>query len=88
MRLEVKTDKETFSYSFYLRILIVVLSISLLFLLRITFLLGKISKYQEINHLCNLFLIEKSSFDFDRLSKLTRQTNKQKVWDICKEINK
>ena len=87
MRFEVKTDKETFSYSFYLKVLIIISSITLFFLLKLSFQLGKISKYQEINYLCNLFLIEKSSFNFNKLSKLTNETSKQKIWDLCKEIH-
>ena len=87
MRFEVKTDKETFSYSFYLKTLIGISAITLLLLIRFSFQLSKISEIQEINYLCNLFLVEKSSFDFKRLSKLTKITNKSKMWDFCKELN-
>ena len=33
-------------------------------------------------------VIEKSSLHFKKLSKLTNQTTKQKMWDLCREIIK
>ncbi|MAJ90419.1 MAG: hypothetical protein CMD08_03995 [Flavobacteriales bacterium] len=50
--------------------------------------LGKISSYYEINYLCKLLIIEKSSSNFKKLSKLTKQNTKQNMWDLCREIIK
>ena len=88
MRFEVKTDNQIFSNKL---ILITLVSTSLFFISVLTSAslnIVKISNYFEINYLCKLFLLEKSSFNFKRLSKLTNQTSKQKMWDLCKEILK
>ncbi len=88
MRFEFKTDKQNFyeyiisflSFSIFIYLIIVLTSISMN--------IGKISKSFEIKYLCNLFIVEKSSFNFKRLSNITKQTSKQKMWDICKEFIK
>ena len=88
MKFEVKTHnddplKSSFSFflTFVLLSFIVVLS-------SISIKLGQISKHYEINYLCSLLSIEKSSSDFKKLSKLTNQTSKQKIWDLCRQIAK
>ena len=88
MKFEVKTQnddllKSSFSVllSFAILIFIVVFS-------NISIKLGAISRHYEIDYLCKLLTIEKSSLNFKKLSKLTNQTNKQKMWDLCREIIK
>ena len=88
MKFEVKTQNDDLlksSFSVFLSVailsLIVVLS-------NISIKLGAISKHYEINYLCNLLTIEKSSLNFKKLSKLTNQKTKQKMWDLCREIVK
>ena len=88
MRFEVKTDQNRFSdkKSFLFSILILVY-FSLL-LLNISFNLNKLSRFYEINYLCNLLLVDKSPSNFSKLSKLTNKLNKQKVWEFCREFTK
>ena len=88
MKFEVKTQndeiwKSSFSFlsAFALLSFIVILS-------NISIKLGTISKYHEINYLCRLLTIEKSSLNFKKLSKLTNLNTKQKMWDLCREIVK
>ena len=88
MKFEVKTQnddllKSSFSVllSFAFLSFIVVLS-------NISIKLGSISRHYEINYLCNLLTIEKSSLNFKKLSNLTNQNTKQKMWDLCREIVK
>ena len=88
MKFEVKTQnddllKSSFSVllSFAFLSFIVVLS-------NIAIKLGSISRHYEINYLCNLLTIEKSSLNFKKLSNLTNQNTKQKMWDLCREIVK
>ena len=88
MKFEVKTQndellKSSFSVllSFAFLSFIVVLS-------SISIKLGSISRHYEINYLCNLLTIEKTSSDFKKLSNLTNQNTKQKMWDLCREIVK
>ncbi len=88
MKLEVKTQNDDFtksSFSFFLSF--VILSFIILFA-NLSIKLGTISRYYEINYLCKLLTIDKSSNNFKKLSKLTNQTSKQKIWDLCREIAK
>ena len=88
MKFEVKTQNDApwnSSFSFLLSIaifsFIVILS-------NISIKLGAISRHYEINYLCKLLTIDKSSLNFKKLSKLTNQSTKQKMWDLCREIVK
>ena len=88
MKFEVKTQNDDFtksSFSFFLSF--VFLSFIIL-LSNLSIKLGTISRYYEINYLCKLLTIDKSSNNFKKLSKLTNQTSKQKMWDFCREIAK
>jgi hypothetical protein len=88
MKFEVKTQNDellksscSVLLSFAILIFIVVLS-------NISIKLGAISRHYEIKYLCNLLTIEKSSLNFKKLSNLTKQNTKQKMWDLCREIVK
>ena len=88
MKFEVKTENNDFSkssFTFFLSFMIIAL---IIILANISIKLGAISKNHEINYLCKLILIEKTSSNFKKLSRLTNQTTKQKMWDLCKEIVK
>ena len=88
MKFEVKTQnddplKSSFSFLLFIALLSFVVILS-----NISIKLGVISRHYEIKYLCNLLTIEKSSLNFKKLSKLTNQTSKQKMWDLCREIIK
>ena len=88
MKFEVKTQNDDrLKSSFSILFSIAFLSFMVI-LYNISIKLGAISRHYEINYLCNLLTIEKSSLNFKKLSKLTNQTNKQKMWDLCREIVK
>ena len=88
MRFEVKTQNDDFSKSsFFLYLAFVFLSF-IIILGNISIKLGTISKHYEINYFCKMLIIEKSSSNFKKLSKLTNETSKQKMWDLCREIVK
>ena len=83
MKFEVKTQnddlwKSSFSVLFSIALLSFIVILS-----NISIKLGAISRHYEMNYLCNLLTIEKSSFNFKKLSKLTNQNTKQKMWDLC-----
>ena len=88
MRFELKTDQSRLSEHLSWTVLFSISTFLSVILINLSINLGRISKYYEINYLCNRVLIEKSSFNFKRLSKLTKQTNKQKMWDLCKALNR
>ena len=88
MRFEVKTQNDDFSKSSFSLYLAFVFLSFMIILCNISIKLGTISKHYEINYFCKLLIIEKSSSNFKKLSKLTNETSKQKMWDLCREIVK
>ena len=88
MRFEIKTDNQIINSRFMSIIFISFLVFLTTVFTSISLNLSKISNYFEVNYLCRVFLLEKSSFDPKKLSKLTNQKNKQKMWHLCKGILK
>ena len=72
MRFELKTDQSRLSEHLSWTVLFSISTFLSVILINLSINLGRISKYYEINYLCNRVLIEKSSFNFKRLSKLTK----------------
>ena len=88
MKFEVKTDNHDISKSSLSFLLSFAILSVIVILASISFKLGSISRYYEINYLCRLLIVEKTSSNFSKLSKLTSQTTKQNIWDFCREIVK
>ena len=88
MKFEVKTQNDDLSKSSFSAFLAFATISLIIILSNISIKLGTISRNYEINYLCKLITIEKTSFNFKKLSKLTNQTTKQKMWDLCREIVK
>jgi hypothetical protein len=88
MKFEVKTQNDDLWNSSLSFLLIFALISFMVILSSVSIKLGTISRYHEINYLCRLLTIEKSSLNFKKLSKLTNLNTKQKMWDLCREIVK
>ena len=88
MKFEVRTHNDDILKSSFSVLLPITLLSFIVILSNISIKLGSISRHYEINYLCKLLTIEKSSSNFKKLSKLTNQTTKQKMWDLCREIVK
>ena len=88
MKFEVKTQNDDLWNSSLSFLLIFALISFIVILSSVSIKLGTISRYHEINYLCRLLTIEKSSLNFKKLSKLTNLKTKQKMWDLCREIVK
>ncbi len=88
MKFEVKTQNDDLWKSSFSVLLSIAFFSFIVVLSNISIKLGAISRHYEIKYLCNLLTIEKSSLNFKKLSKLTNQTTKQKMWDLCREIVK
>ena len=88
MKFEVKTERDSLSKSSFTFVFSFVIITLIIILTNISIKLGVISRNYEINYLCKLILIEKTSSNFNKLSKLTNQTSKQKMWDLCRQIVK
>ncbi len=88
MKFEFKTENDNFFKQFY-SVFIFFISFSIIIIMtNISFKLNTIKRFYEINYFCKLISLDKSSYNFKKLSKLTNQKSKQKIWDICREILK
>ena len=87
MKFELKTENnysKSFSIifrSFFISALIIILS-------DIALKLGIISRHYQINDNCRLLSVEKSSSNFEKLSRLSKLKSKQKIWEFCREVVK
>ena len=87
MRFEIKTDQDRFSDKLSLSFLISTLTFFAIIFTNISLNINKLSNFYEINYLCKLILVDKSQSNFKKLSKLTNQLKKQKIWEFCREFN-
>ena len=87
MKFEIKTDQNRFSDRLSLSLAISIITFFAVLLTNISFNLNKLTSYYEINYLCKLILVDKSQNNFKKLSKLTKQLKKQKIWAFCKEFS-
>ena len=88
MKFEVKTQNDDFSKSSFSLFLVLALLSFIVVLSSISIKLAIISRFYEINYFCKLLKIEKTSSNFKKLTKLTNQTSKPKLLDLCREIVK
>ena len=88
MKFEVKTQNDDLSKNSFSVLLSFVFLSFMVVLTNISIKLNTISRHYEINYLCNLLIIEKSALNFKKLSNLTNQNSRQKMWDLCREIVK
>ena len=86
MKFEVKTQNDDLLKSSFSVLSFIAIFSFIVILSNISIKLGAISRHYEINYLCNLLTIEKTSLNFKKLSNLTNQNTKQKMWDLCREI--
>ena len=87
MRFEIKTDQNRFSDRLSLSLAISIITFFAVLFTNISFNLNKLTSYYEINYLCRLILVDKSQSNFKKLSQLTKQFKKQKIWDFCREFS-
>ena len=87
MRFEIKTDQNRFSYKLSLSFALSILTFLAILLTNISLNINKLTSYYEINYLCRLILVDKSQSNFKKLSQLTKQFKKQKIWDFCREFS-
>ena len=88
VKFEVKTQNDDLWKSSFSFLLPIALFSFIVILSNISIKLGAISRHYEMKYLCNLLTLERSSLYFKKLSKLTNQNTKQKMWDLCREIIK
>ena len=86
MRFEIKTDQNRFTDKLSLSFAISIITFLAMVLINISLNINKLTSYYEINYLCRLILVDKSQSNFKKLSKLTKQLKKQKIWEFCREF--
>ena len=87
MRFEIKTDQNRFSDKLSFSFAISIITFFAILFTNISLNINKLVSYYEINYLCRLILVDKSERNFKKLSMLTNQSKKQKIWDFCREFN-
>ena len=87
MRFEIKTDQNRFSEKLSLSLAISIITFFAILFTNISVNIYKLTRYYEINYLCRLILVDKSQSNFKKLSQLTKQFKKQKIWDFCREFS-
>ena len=88
MKFEIKTQNDDLSKSFFSVFLSLITITFLITITNISIKFSNISRYYDIKYLCKLLVVEKSSSNFKKLSTLTNQTSKQKIWEFCREFVK
>tara|TARA_B100000579_G_C22264421_1_gene590911 strand:- start:165 stop:437 length:273 start_codon:yes stop_codon:yes gene_type:complete len=85
MKIEFNTgdnfSTKPYFYFFFTSVIILVIII----ISNISLKLSNISKHYEINHLCRLLRVDKSSSNFKKISKFTKLKNKEKIWELCRD---
>ena len=87
MRFEIKNDQNRFSDKLSLSFSILIITFFAILFTNVSLNINKLTSYYEINYLCRLIVVDKSQSNFKKLSKLTKQLKKQKIWDFCKEFS-
>ncbi len=88
MKIELKTGDNYSSRPITPVLFTSVIIFIIVLLSNISLKLSNISKHYEINYLCRLLTVEKSSSNLKKISKFTKLTNKQKIWELCRGIVK
>ena len=81
MKFELKTENENVSKSFFILTLIIVMC-------DISVKLGFISRHYRVEYNCRILSVDKSSFNFKKLSRLSDLRSKQEIWEFCKGVLK
>ncbi len=88
MKFELKTENNNYSKSFSHVFSFFFIFSSIIILCDIALKLGTISRHYQINDNCILLSVEKSSSNFEKLSRLSNLKSKQKIWEFCREVVK
>jgi len=88
MKFELKTENDNYSKSFSLVLRYFLILPLILILCDIALKLGIISMHYQIDKNCRLLAVEKSSSNFEKLSRLSNLKSKQKIWEFCREVVK
>ena len=88
MKFELKTENENYSKSIsgFFRILFV--SFLIILFCDVAYKLGIISRHFQIEYHCKLLSVEKSEYNFKKISNISKLKSKQRIWEFCREVVK
>ena len=86
MKFELKTENQNHSKLFLNFIGIVFFLTLITIFCNLVIKLGIISRNYQIDYYCRLLSVEKSTFNFKKLSRLSNLKNKQRIWEFCREF--
>ena len=85
MKFELKTDNEDNLKSFkHLFKTVFIVSLIIIFC-DIALKLGDISRHYQTQNSCKLLAVEKTKSNFQKLSRLSKLKNKQRILEFCRE---
>ena len=86
MKFELKTENENYPKSL-LFVFKATLGLALVIIFcDVAFKLGIISRNYQIDYHCKLLSVDKSKYNFKKLSSLSNLKSKQRIWEFCKEF--
>ncbi len=88
MKFELKTENDNRSSSFAFVSRTIFFLVLIIVFCDVSLKLGIISRHYQINYLCRLLNVEKSSSKFKSLSSLSNLKSKQEIWQFCRDIVK
>ena len=88
MKFELKTENESYSRSFIKNLSFFFKLAFIIIFCDVAMKLGIISRHYQIETYCELLSVEKTKDNFKKLSKLSKLTSKQGIWDFCREVIK
>ncbi len=88
MKFELKTENDNHSKSLSFVFTSFIILALIIILCDIALKLGNISTHYKISNNCRLLSVEKSSSNFEKLSRLSNLKSKQKIWEFCREVIK
>ena len=86
MKFELKTENEKYSNSFSNILKAVFILALIIIFCDVALKLGIISRHYQIEYKCRHLSVEKSNSNFKKLSRLSKQKSKQRIWEFCKEF--
>ena len=88
MKLELKTENESYSKSISQFFGIFLFLTLIIILCDVALKLGNISRNHKIEYNCRLLSVKKSKTHFKKLSRLSNLKSKQQIWKFCSEVIK
>ena len=88
MKFELKTENDNYSKSISQFFGIVFLLTLIIIFCDFALKLGIISRNHKIEYNCRLLSVEKSTANFNKLSRLSNLKSKKQIWEFCWEVIK